>query len=116
LSFQLDPESKRFQEEIDAVVRRWAGGDDYEYWQRWRQLGNWSLNKTQGDVVKKERLKKELMLETGGRCQDCGRDFDKSALQMHRLDSRYAHDRGRNFGYFRENVALLCASCHYKRG
>jgi hypothetical protein len=27
----LDDESRRFQDEIDAVVRRWANGDQREY-------------------------------------------------------------------------------------
>ena len=55
----LDPESLRFQQEVDALVRRWANGDDYEYWRRWKQLGSWSMNKTQGDVVKKSALKED---------------------------------------------------------
>ena len=48
---QLDPQSLRFQQEVDALVRRWAADDEREYWRRWKQLGSWSINKTQGDVV-----------------------------------------------------------------
>src|SRR5436309_1251471 len=32
----LDAESKRFREEADALVRRWAEGDAREYWRRWK--------------------------------------------------------------------------------
>ena len=73
------------------------------------------MNKTQGDVIKKAALKRELMTTTGGRCADCGNVFEVPALQMHRLDQAYAHDRSRSFGYFAENVVLTCASCHERR-
>jgi len=111
----LDDDSRRFQGEVDALVRRWAGDDDGEYLLRWKQLGSWSINRTQGDVVKKAALKKQLMNDTGGRCADCGNLFDAAALQMHRLDQSFAFDRERNFGYFRENVVLLCSPCHERR-
>jgi hypothetical protein len=111
----FDPESKRFREEVDEVVRRWAGTDEREYWRLWKQLGNVAMDKTQGDVVKKSALKKRLMAKTGGRCEDCGAEFPREALQMHGLDDALAHDRSTNFGYTEGNVALLCASCHAKR-
>jgi hypothetical protein len=100
---------------VDELVRRWAAGDDKEYWRRWKQLGSWSINKTQGDVVKKGALKLELMEKTGRRCEDCKKPFDAAALQMHRLDVRLAHDRSQNFGYVEGNVELLCAGCHERR-
>jgi hypothetical protein len=112
---QLDLESLRFQEEVDALVRRWAAGDEREYWRRWKQLGSWSINKTQGDVVKKAALKKKLMGMSGGRCHDCGNAFEAAALQMHRLDQRLARERSRNFGYVEANVVLVCANCHDER-
>jgi hypothetical protein len=31
----LDAAPKRFQDEVDAPVRRWADGDEFEYWQRY---------------------------------------------------------------------------------
>ncbi len=108
----LDDDSRRFQREVEEVVRRWADGDEREYWRRWKQLGSWSISRTQDDVVKKAALKSRLMEKTGGRCQECGREFDAAALQMHRLDQRFAHDRSRNFGYVEENVVLTCAGCH----
>src|SRR4051794_28520927 len=85
------------------------------YWRRWKQLGSLSINRTQGDVVKKAALKKRLMHQTGGRCQDCGQPFPAAALQMHRLDQSFAHEKSRNFGYVEENVVLLCANCHEVR-
>jgi hypothetical protein len=112
---ELDPESRRFQEEVDALVRRWAGDDEREYWKRWKQLGSWSTNRTQGDVVKKAALKKTLMARTGGRCRDCRNVFEPAALQMHRLDVSLTHDRRLNFGYVESNVVLLCAVCHEAR-
>jgi hypothetical protein len=108
----LDPDSLRFQHEVDELVRRWAAGDEREYWRRWKQLGSWSINRTQGDVVKKSALKKKLMEKTGARCEDCGNPFEAAALQMHRLDVGLAHDPQHNFGYIEENVRLLCAVCH----
>jgi len=111
----LDPESLRFQAEVEALVGRWAGGDERERWRRWKQLGSWSISRTQGDVVKKWALKKALVGASGGRCMDCGQPFATPALQMHRLDRRHAHDRARNFGYFVENVVLVCAGCHQVR-
>ncbi len=111
----LDGESRRFQEEVDALVRQWAKGDDREYWRRWKQLGSWSINKTQGDVVKKAALKKQLMKKTSGRCEDCDRRFEQASLQMHRIDQSFAHDRSTNFGYFDSNVVLVCAACHERR-
>ena|SRR5437868_4176615 len=115
MSNRLDDASLRFQAEVDALVRKWASGDEREYWRRWKQLGSWSMNRTQGDVVKKTALKRRLMNTTGGRCTDCRLVFEGPALQMHRLDQSFAHDRGTNFGYFAENVVLLCASCHERR-
>jgi hypothetical protein len=112
---QLDPESLRFQQEVDTLVRHWAGDDAREYWRRWKQLGSWSIDKTQGDVVKKGALKLKLMEKTGGRCEDCEKPFDAAALQMHRLDVDLADDRSQNFGYVERNVELLCAGCHERR-
>ena len=108
----LDPESQQFQSEVDELVRRWAAQDPKEYWRRWKQLGSWSINRTQGDVVKKATLKKQLMAETDGHCMDCHQPFAQAALQMHRLDNAHAHDRATNFGYFRDNVVMVCAGCH----
>jgi hypothetical protein len=110
--YHLDPESRRFRDEVDALVRRWANGDEYEYWRRWRQLGNWSIDRTQGDVVKKAALKKKLLQRSGGCCEECGRTFEPAALQMHRQDVSLAHRRDQNFGYTEANVVLLCAGCH----
>ncbi len=57
------------------------------------QLGSWSINRTQGDVVKREASKKRLLAETYGHWEDCRRAFDRAAPQMHRLDHTPAHDR-----------------------
>jgi hypothetical protein len=114
-NWELDADSRRFQEEVDALVRRWANGDEQEYWRRWKQLGSWSINRTQGDVVKKAALKKRLMAKTGGRCEACRRELPAAALQMHRRDQSLAHVKNRNFGYFEENMELLCAGCHELR-
>jgi hypothetical protein len=73
------------------------------------------MNKTQGDVVKKAALKKRLMAKVGTRCEDCRGSFGAAALQMHRIDASFAHVRERNFGYFDDNVVLLCAVCHERR-
>lgn len=112
---QLDPESKQLQAEVDDLVRRWSGGDEIEYLRRWRQLTSWGLNRTQGEATKKAALKKRLMMQTGGACRDCGTIFSAASLQMHRLDLAYALDRSTNFGYFENNVVLICPSCHEQR-
>jgi hypothetical protein len=115
MSNRLDDDSLRFQAEAEALVRKWARDDPREYWRRWRQFGNWSMNRTQGDAVKRTALKKRLMGTTGGHCADCQQVFEPAALQMHRLEQSHAHDRSRNFGYFEGNVLLLCAPCHEGR-
>src|SRR5436305_146290 len=112
---QLDPDTLAFQAEVEALVERWAAGDKYEYWRRWKQLGSWSMNKTQGDVMKKAALKKRLLARSGGRCEDCGGEFAAPGLQMHRLDQTFAHVKASNFGYVEENVVLVCAGCHELR-
>lgn len=111
----LDPESRRFREEVDAVVRRWAGDDEREYWRRWKQLGNLAMDRTQGDVVKKSALKTRMMEKTGGRCEDCGQELPAPALQLHRLKPDLAYLKSENFGYTESNVVLLCAPCHGRR-
>jgi hypothetical protein len=34
---------------------------------------------------------------------------------MHRLDQAHALDRSQNFGYFEENLVVVCAGCHEAR-
>lgn len=109
---QLDPDSQRFQDEVDSVVRRWAGEDDIEYRRRWRQLGSWSTNRTQGDPIKKEKLRKKLFAEKRGRCEVCNNPFELGALTMHRVDTGFNLDKRKNFGYFAENIQLVCNICH----
>jgi len=78
----LDPESKRLQDQVDQLVREYSGDDAREYWRRWRQIGSWAYNRTEGDAVKKTRLKKRLYEENEGRCQRCGSSFEPGALTM----------------------------------
>jgi hypothetical protein len=111
----MDDRDRHFKAEVDAVVRRWAAGDEYEYWRLWKKLGNASMDRTQGDATKKAALKTKLMAKTSGHCEDCRRQFSKAELQMHRVDASFAHQARGNFGYFEGNVALLCAACHSRR-
>lgn len=115
LPSQLDSESQRLQDDVDQVVRRFAEGDDREYVRRWKQLLSWSYNRTQGDPVKKKKLKKRLLESRGSKCEDCKRDLKAPELQMHRVDPTYANDRRTNMGYFDTNVLLLCVICHRQR-
>jgi hypothetical protein len=111
-NIQLDPESQAFQDEIDVLVRKYAKGDDGEYWRRWKQLHGWAYNKT-NDPKKKKRLKQRLLRERGTKCQgECHRELGPTELQMHRVDKSYANDAARDFGYFDSNVQLLCIICH----
>jgi hypothetical protein len=112
---RLDAESTRFRNEIEEIVRRYAGDDGAEYARRWKQLSTWGMDRSQGDPVKKAALKKRLIKRSGGRCEDCSREFPATELQMHRLDKRYAFDKTQAFGYFDQNIALLCATCHDRR-
>ena len=109
---RLDAKSAAFRDAVEAVVREFSDGDTEEYFRRWRQLHNWGMDRAHGDVNKKNKLKDLLMKKTGGRCQDCDKPFQRSELQMHRLDQKFALDPTTNFGYFEENVALLCRPCH----
>lgn len=111
----LDETSRQFREDVDAIVSRYAEGDPHEYARRWKQLSTWGMDRSQGDPVYKSRLKKRLLVRAGNRCEDCGREFTPTELQMHRLDTTHAFDKAKHFGYFDDNIALLCASCHDKR-
>lgn len=111
----LGDASRRFRDEVDAIVARYADGDPQKYARRWKQLSTWGMDRAQGDPVKKSRLKKRLLARSGGRCEDCGREFTATELQMHRLDTTHAFDKSKDLGYFDDNIALLCASCHGKR-
>lgn len=108
----LDPESKRLQDQVDQLVRTYSGEDVREYWRRWKQIGSWAYNRTEGDAVKKAKLKKRLYEENEGKCQRCGDSFDPGALTMHRVDTSLNWDRSKGFGYTHDNVRLLCNICH----
>ena len=111
----MDDASERFRAEIEEVVRRHSADDSGLYFQRWKQLKKWGSRRTEGSPTKKSRLKKRLMKESGGRCMDCGREFHKTELEMHRVDTGFACDKTENFGYFEDNVVLLCPVCHDRR-
>jgi hypothetical protein len=106
---------KQFRDDVDAIVRKFAGDDPREYARRWKQLSTWGMDRSQGDPVKKGRLKKRPLARSGGRCEDCGHEFTATELQMHRFDTSHAFDKSNDFGYFDHNIALLCASCHDRR-
>lgn len=109
---KLDVTSAAFRDAVEAVVLKFSGGDKTEYYRRWRQLHNWGMDRAHGDVNKKTKLKTLLIQRTGSTCQDCGSTFQRSELQMHRLDPQSELDDANNFGYFDGNVALLCRPCH----
>lgn len=62
---QLDPDSQRLQDEVDQLVRRLAKGDDREYVGRWKQILSWAYNRTQGDPIKKKKLKIRIARREG---------------------------------------------------
>lgn len=109
---KLDALSAAFRDDVEAVVLKYSGGDKKEYYRRWRQLHTWGMDRAHGDINKKDKLKTVLLIKTGSKCEDCGTSFQRSELQMHRIDPQYEFDDERNFGYFEENVALLCRPCH----
>jgi transposase-like protein len=70
---------------------------------------------------KRRRIKRQLVLEAGGRCELCGYDRCVSALQFHHLDratKRFALSQegvSRSIAEARDEAAkciLLCANCH----
>jgi transposase-like protein len=70
---------------------------------------------------KRRRIKRQLVLEAGGRCELCGYDRCLAALQFHHLDratKRFALSQqgvSRSMAEAREEAAkcvLLCANCH----
>lgn len=112
---EKDDKGLRFREEVDAMVRRLAEGDDHEYIRRWKQLATWGQAVARGNPARKAGLKKKLTRESHGRCKDCNEEFKATELEMHRRDTSYAFDRTMWNGYFADNIDLLCASCHDKR-
>jgi 5-methylcytosine-specific restriction endonuclease McrA len=109
---RLDAKSAAFRDAVEAIVREYSDGDTEEYFRRWRQLHNWGMDRAHGDVNKKTKLKALLMKKTEGKCQECGKKCQGSELDMHRIDPQYAFNKGANFGYFEENIVLLCRPCH----
>jgi transposase-like protein len=70
---------------------------------------------------KRRRIKRQLVLEAGGRCELCGYDRCVAALQFHHLDrdtKRFALSQdgvSRSMAEARDEAAkcvLLCANCH----
>ena len=70
---------------------------------------------------KRRRMKRQLVLEAGGRCELCGYDRCLAALQFHHLDratKRFALSQdgvSRSMAQARAEAAkcvLLCANCH----
>lgn len=70
---------------------------------------------------KRRRIKRQLVLEAGGRCALCGYDRCAAALQFHHLDrttKRFALSQdgvARSMAEARDEAAkcvLLCANCH----
>jgi transposase len=70
---------------------------------------------------KRRRIKRQLVLEAGGRCELCGYDRCVAALQFHHVDratKRFALSQqgvSRSMAEAREEAAkcvLLCANCH----
>ena len=70
---------------------------------------------------KRRRIKRQLVLEAGGRCELCGYDRCVAALQFHHLDpatKRFALSQegvSRSMAQARDEAAkcvLLCANCH----
>src|SRR5262245_56203146 len=104
-----DPDRKKMLDKVEAVIRKYAVTAPGGYIQRMKQVESFSIDRANGDVWKKDALKKQLMAETGGQCIDCKREFKATSLQMHRIDPTYRHDEQKNCGYFRENVRLVCA-------
>jgi hypothetical protein len=70
---------------------------------------------------RRRRIKRQLVLEAGGRCELCGYDRCVAALQFHHLDrgtKRFALSQdgvSRSMAQARDEAAkcvLLCANCH----
>jgi 5-methylcytosine-specific restriction endonuclease McrA len=81
-----------------------------------KQVESFAIDRANGDIWKKDALKKQLMADTGGHCMHCGRAFKATSLHLHRVDPKYRLDESKHCGYFRENVRLLCADCHHEVG
>jgi 5-methylcytosine-specific restriction endonuclease McrA len=116
-SGRLDTTSQRFVEEVDAVVQRYAGGDPVEYHRRWSQLLRQARRRTRGSGKHRDVLRERVFTRQQRRCADCQKPFESSKyLHVHRLDTHHNHDPELDFGYFDENVVVLCSRCHELRG
>lgn len=107
-----DPDRTRMLTEIEAVIHKYAATAVGGYLQRMKQVETFAIDRANGDVARRSALKKQLLLETGGRCMHCHHEFRAASLHLHRVDPRFRFDETKNCGYFRENVELLCADCH----
>src|SRR5262249_24119974 len=112
----LDERSRQFRAEVEVVVMKYAGAfQDADWVLRWRQLYNWGMTYSQGDIGRKEALKQRLMKKTGGSVRDGKRKCPGKELEMPRVDGGHTRSLSKNCGYFEENIALLCAKCHHAR-
>jgi len=62
------------------------------------------------ELQKRRQLKAQLIKESGGRCQKCGKLPDWRGLALH-------HEKflSRGGGTRLDNVILVCYSCHSKK-
>lgn len=82
----------------------------------------WRCEKCQRETgrLRRRRIKKTLVDEFGGMCEDCGYDRCIGALHFHHKDksTKSFHVSSRSLTSAREEAkkcALLCSNCHYER-
>lgn len=103
-------DDREFRVAIEEVIRQFSEGDPEEEARRWQQLAGWARNR--GKPRWKKTLKKRLLKKRGRNCAACSREMLAPELQMHRRSDAYAYDKKRKYGYFEENIDLLCVTCH----
>ena len=81
VAYGLDDESKRFQEEVDALVRQWAGHDNVSI----GVAGNNSVADNRNGLVSRQRPSATGVgnAEKGGVCSAGGRNLRQKSGQPH---------------------------------
>lgn len=106
----LDQESSGFHDEVDALVRAWAHGDEHELA---REAARKLVDQQDAGRRRQEECAQEAAYgEDGWTVRGLWDAVRAGGAAMHRLDVSHAHVRAINFGYSDGNIVLVCAGCH----
>jgi hypothetical protein len=92
--------------EVEALLRKWSGGDEEAYWYlSWRL----ELAAIDRNLVDQSKVRQQLFKDQAGMCPECGLPLDTpKGHDVHKRLRVFA----RHQGYVTGNVVLLHRRCH----